>query len=97
MPIQAFRSVIAFVNYTPRTIGGIRIGSDSWIGVGAIIVSGTEIGERVVIGAGAVVVDNIPDRSVAVGNPATIRKGISRHIVSPLVLSFPMVRYRATT
>lgn len=52
----------------------ITIGDDCWIGGGAIICPGVTIGNRCVIGAGAVVTKNIPDDSLAVGNPARIIK-----------------------
>jgi acetyltransferase-like isoleucine patch superfamily enzyme len=48
------------------------IGSDVWIGYGAIILSGVTIGDSSVIAAGAVVVHDVPSNSVAVGNPARV-------------------------
>lgn len=50
----------------------ITIGSDVFIGVNTIVMPGVTIGSRVVIGAGSVVTKNIPDNSVAVGNPARV-------------------------
>jgi acetyltransferase-like isoleucine patch superfamily enzyme len=50
----------------------IPIGSDCWIGAGAIIMA--EIGEGTTIGAGSVVTRPIPAHSVAVGNPAKVIK-----------------------
>jgi len=50
----------------------ITIGSDVWIGGGAIICPGVTIGERSVIGAGSVVTRNIPSDVVAAGNPARV-------------------------
>ena len=37
-----------------------------------IVCPGVRIGNRVIIGAGAVVTRDIPDDSVAVGNPARV-------------------------
>jgi len=51
----------------------ITIGDDGWIGGGAIICPGVTIGDRCIIGAGAVVTKDIPDDSIAVGNPARVR------------------------
>jgi maltose O-acetyltransferase len=52
----------------------ITIGSDVWIGGGAIICPGVTIGNRAVIGAGSVVTKDIPDDVFAAGNPCkTIR------------------------
>lgn len=50
----------------------ITIGDDCWIGGGAVICPGVTIGNRCIIGAGAVVVRDIPDDTVAGGNPARI-------------------------
>ena len=43
-------------------------------GANSVIVAGVHIGKRCQIGAGSVVTKNIPDYSVAVGNPAKIIK-----------------------
>jgi acetyltransferase-like isoleucine patch superfamily enzyme len=48
------------------------IGSDVWIGYGAIVLSGVTIGDSSVIAAGAVVVGDIPSNSIAVGSPARV-------------------------
>ena len=50
----------------------ITIGNDCWIGGGAIICPGVTIGSRCVIGAGSVVTKDIPDDSLAAGNPAVV-------------------------
>jgi maltose O-acetyltransferase len=50
----------------------ITVGDDCWIGGNAIICPGVTIGNRCVIGAGAVVTKDIPDDSLAVGNPAVV-------------------------
>jgi UDP-2-acetamido-3-amino-2,3-dideoxy-glucuronate N-acetyltransferase len=42
------------------------------IGTNATIVGGVVIGEHAIVGAGAVVTRDVPDLSVAVGNPARI-------------------------
>lgn len=50
----------------------ITIGDDCWIGGNAIILPGLTIGKGCVIGAGSVITKNIPDNSLAVGNPAKV-------------------------
>lgn len=50
----------------------VKIGRDCRIGGHVTICPGITIGDRVVIGAGAVVVKDIPDDTVAAGNPARV-------------------------
>ena len=47
----------------------VYIGENTWIGTGVIILPGVHIGKNCVIGAGSVVTHDIPDNSVAYGNP----------------------------
>lgn len=54
----------------------IEIGSDVWVGGGAIICPGVKIGSRTVIGAGSVVTREIPEGVLAVGNPCRVIRGI---------------------
>lgn len=48
----------------------IRIGSNVWIGGGAIILPGVTIGDGAVIGAGSVVSRDVQAATLVVGNPA---------------------------
>lgn len=50
----------------------VRIGNNVWIGGGAIIMPGVTIGNNVVIGAGSVVTKDIPDNTIAYGNPCRV-------------------------
>lgn len=50
----------------------VYIGSNSFIGAGAIVLPGTTIGKSCIIGAGAVVKGKIDDYSIVAGNPAKI-------------------------
>ena len=59
-----------FINCTK--IGKVKIGDRVFIGVSSVILPGITIGNDVIIGAGSVVTRDIPDRSVAVGNPARV-------------------------
>lgn len=53
----------------------VRIGSDVWIGGGAIILPGVTIGDGAVIGAGSVVTRDVAAGQTVAGNPARPRKG----------------------
>lgn len=55
----------------------ITVGDDVWIGSGAQVLPGVIIGSNVVIGAGSVVSKDIPDHSVAVGNPCRVIRTLS--------------------
>lgn len=50
----------------------VTIGSDVWVGGGAIICPGVTIGDRAVIGAGSVVTRDVPADSFAAGNPCRV-------------------------
>jgi maltose O-acetyltransferase len=50
----------------------VKIGSNVWIGGGAIICPGVTIGDNTTIGAGSVVVKSIPANVVAAGNPCRV-------------------------
>lgn len=49
-----------------------RIGNDTWVGHGAIIIPGVSVGDGSVIGAGAVVTHDVPAYTVAAGVPARL-------------------------
>jgi len=55
-----------------RAKGPTWIGSDVWVGWGAMILSGVSIGHGGIVGAGAVVASDVPPYAVVVGNPARI-------------------------
>jgi acetyltransferase-like isoleucine patch superfamily enzyme len=52
----------------------ITIEDNVWIGANCVVTAGVTIGKHAVIGAGSVVTKNIPEFSVAVGNPARVIK-----------------------
>jgi maltose O-acetyltransferase len=55
----------------------VEIGSDVWVGGGAIILPGVRIGSGVVVGAGSVVTRDIPDGTFAAGNPCRVIREIT--------------------
>ena len=52
----------------------VKIGKNSWLGEGVIVMPGVTIGEGCVIGAHSVVNRDIPDACIAVGSPAEVVK-----------------------
>ena len=55
----------------------VTIGDNVWFGGNTVIMPGVHIGSNTVIGAGSVVTKDIPDWSVAVGNPCRVIKKIT--------------------
>ncbi len=51
----------------------VRIGSDVWIGGGAIILPGVTVGDGAIIGAGSVVTRDVGEGQTVAGNPARPR------------------------
>ncbi len=56
--------------------GRPTIGNNVSVGANVVIVGPVRIGNNVKIGAGSVVVKDIPDNSIAVGNPARVIKSL---------------------
>ena len=56
---------------------GVTIGDNVWIGGNVVICPGVHIGNNVVIGAGSVVTKDVPDWSLAVGNPCKVLRKIT--------------------
>lgn len=52
----------------------IVVKEETWIGANAVVVAGVTIGKHCIIAGGSVVTKDIPDYSVAVGNPARVVK-----------------------
>lgn len=59
---------------TCETSYPVTIGDDTWLGGGVIVCPGVHIGRRCIIAAGSVVISDIPDDSMAAGNPAVVKK-----------------------
>lgn len=55
----------------------VEIGDNCWIGGNTVILPGVHIGDNCVIGAGSVVTKDIPDWSVAAGNPCKVIRKIT--------------------
>lgn len=52
----------------------VKIGSNVWIGVNAVILPGITIGNGAVVGAGAVVTKDVEENTIVAGIPATVVK-----------------------
>jgi acetyltransferase-like isoleucine patch superfamily enzyme len=71
---HSFESIAISPSKQPVKTQLITIEDNVWIGANVVITAGVHIGKHAVIGAGSVVVKNIPDYSIAVGNPAKVIK-----------------------
>lgn len=52
----------------------VNIGAGVWIGMNSVVLPGVTIGANSIIGAGSVVTKNIPENSIAVGNPCKVKR-----------------------
>jgi len=57
----------------------VRIGNDVWIAANCVILPGITVGNNVVIGAGSIVNRDIPDNSIAAGNPCRVLRSKSEY------------------
>lgn len=71
--------VASFAHIGPGVVlcGTVSIGEGTFMGARSVVIPGKKIGKWSIIGAGSVVVRDIPDYSLAVGNPARVIKMIS--------------------
>lgn len=58
----------------PTEAGKIEIGSDCWIGEDVKIMANSKIGDGCIIGAGSILHGDVPDYTIAYGNPARPRR-----------------------
>lgn len=56
--------------------GQVTIGDDCWIGGNVTIMPGVTIGKGCTVGSGSIITKDIPDFSVAIGNPARVVKKV---------------------
>lgn len=70
-------------------IHGCRIGDNTLIGMGAIILNNAQIGSNCIVGAGALVTEGkiIPDRSLVIGSPAVIKREITEEEIEKIKLN----------
>ena len=63
--------------YTVEYSKPVTVGDDCWIASNVTVIGGVRIGKGCVIGAGSVVTRDIPDNSLAVGNPCRVIRKIT--------------------
>ena len=65
---------------------GCKIGNNSLIGMGAIVLNGATIGDNCLIGAGALITENkvIPDGSLVMGSPGKIVRQLDAEAIQRL-------------
>jgi len=52
----------------------VTVGDNVWIGGQAVLNPGVTVGDDSVVASGAVVTEDVPDRVIVQGNPATVVK-----------------------
>ena len=85
-PFNVLDPRFAHIQGHPHSKGDVVIGSDVWIGLEALILSGVRVGDGAVIGARAVVVNDVPPYGIVAGNPARlVRKRFPDTIIAQLL------------
>ena len=68
------------MDQTAYSKGPVKIGKNSWLGTGVIILDGVLIGEGVVIGAASMVNKDLPAFTIAIGSPAKVVRERGKNI-----------------
>ncbi len=65
-----------FCNIAPGVSmgGNVTVGEGSYVYTGAVIIPGKRVGRWAKVGAGAVVIEDVPEGTTVVGNPARVLK-----------------------
>lgn len=94
-------SVVHIWSKTPTIIGdnvtvghkalvhGCKVGNNTLIGMGAIVLNGAEIGDNCIVGAGSLVTQNkkFPDKSLILGSPAKVVRELTEEEIAGLLES----------
>ena len=65
--------------YEMQYVRDVHIGENTWLSSGVIVCPGVRIGKNCVIGAGSIVTRDIPDNSLAFGNPCRVIREINEN------------------
>jgi maltose O-acetyltransferase len=68
----AFKTLVFTIDPITGQDKPVLIGARCFIGGGSMILPGVTIGDECIVGGGAVVFEDVPNRSMVVGNPARI-------------------------
>ncbi|KFC19997.1 hypothetical protein IO90_12330 [Chryseobacterium sp. FH1] len=68
-----------FVHISPSVAlaGNVKVQEGAQVGIGACVKQNINIGKWAIVGAGAVVVNDVPDFTVVIGNPARVVKTLA--------------------
>ncbi len=69
---HGFSSIDRPIYRQPHTSKGIVVCDGTWIGANAVLIDGVRVGAHCIVAAGAVVTKDLPDYSIAGGNPAVV-------------------------
>lgn len=62
------------VSQYPKKVGTTRIGSGTFVGANATILSGMRVGDRAIVAAGSVVIHDVASDTMVAGVPARVKK-----------------------
>jgi acetyltransferase-like isoleucine patch superfamily enzyme len=82
-PVQALAEGRKMGTEVDKARSHVRIGCNTFVGFGSIILPNVTIGRDCMIGAGSVVSRNIPDGSIAAGVPARVIGRTTRNGLTP--------------
>jgi acetyltransferase-like isoleucine patch superfamily enzyme len=68
----AFKTLFLTRDLLSGEVRPVRIGARCFVGGGSTILPGVTIGDECIVGGGAVVFEDVPARSIVVGNPARV-------------------------
>lgn len=69
-----YRDIARPVSLQGISAAPIVIGSGAWIGANSIVTAGVRIGNHSIVAGGSTVTKDVPDYSIAAGNPARVIK-----------------------